>query len=144
MTVARILKDKGTDVLTTEPHNTLREVVALLAGRKIGALVVADASKIPVGIISERDVIRALAAGGGGALDDPVSRHMTAKVLTVGMDATIDEVMEIMNTGHFRHMPVVDGAKLAGIVSVSDIVKSHVDTLHSEHQALRDYISRSA
>jgi CBS domain-containing protein len=140
LTVARILKEKGQQVLTARPDATLRDVVAVLAQKKIGALVVSDDSKVPLGIISERDVIRALGATGGGALDDPVSRHMTERVITVGMDATIDEVMEIMNKGHFRHMPVVEDSKLAGIVSVSDIVKRHVDALHSEHQALRQYI----
>ena len=140
LTVARILKEKGQEVLTVKPDDTLKDVVTILALKKIGALVVSDASRAPLGIISERDVIRALAAEGGRALDDPVSRHMTQRVITVGMDATIDEVMEIMNKGHFRHMPVVENSKLAGIVSVSDIVKRHVDALHSEHHALRQYI----
>ena len=140
MTVARILKEKGQLVLTTKPTDKLKDVVAVLAQKKIGALVVSDDTRTPLGIISERDVIRALGATGGSALDDPVSRHMTERVITVGVDATIDEVMEIMNKGHFRHMPVVEDSKLIGIVSVSDIVKRHVDALHSEHHALRQYI----
>ena len=83
MTVARILDDKGRDVFTTQPHRTLKEVIELLADKGVGAVVVSDASQSVLGIISERDVVRVLAKHGASALDNPVSRYMTAKVITV-------------------------------------------------------------
>jgi CBS domain-containing protein len=94
-----------------------------------------------LGILSERDVVRAIGARGALALEDPVSRHMTARVSTVREDATIDEVMATMTNGRFRHMPVVENGRLVGIVSIGDIVKRHVDALHSESEALREYIA---
>jgi CBS domain-containing protein len=141
MTVARILKEKGRDVLTIQPHRTLREVAALLGSRGVGAVVVSDAAGAVLGIISERDVVRAIGASGAAALADPVSRHMTAKVSTVGEDASIDEVMSTMTAGRFRHMPVVANGRLIGIVSIGDIVKRHVDALHHESVLLREYIA---
>jgi CBS domain-containing protein len=141
MTVARILKEKGRDVLTTQPHRTLKEVVTLLAAKGVGAVVVSDAAMSVLGIISERDVIRAIGAHGAAALDDPVSRHMTPKVITVAESDTIDHVMTTMTNGRFRHVPVVEGGRLAGIISIGDVVKRHVNELDSERRALRDYIA---
>ena len=141
MTVARILAEKGREVATTEPHRTLNEVVTLLAARGIGAVVVADASQAVLGILSERDVVRVIAQSGAAALDDPVSRHMTAKVTTVTSSDTIDHVMATMTEGRFRHLPVVEGGRLMGIISIGDVVKRHVSQLDSERQALREYIA---
>ena len=108
MTVARILGDKGRDVFTTQPHCTLKEVVELLAAKGVGAVVVSDASRSVLGILSERDVVRVIARDGAAALEDPVSRHMTPKVITVTVDDTIDHVMQTMTAGRFRHIPVVE------------------------------------
>ena len=119
MTVARILREKGRDVLTTEPHRTLKEAAELLGSKGVGAVVVSDAAANVLGILSERDVVRAIGARGVPALEDPVSRHMTARVSTVGEDATIDEVMATMTKGRFRHMPVVENGRLVGIVSMA-------------------------
>jgi len=141
MTVARILREKGRDVLTTQPHRTLKEVAQQLAEKGVGAVVVSDAAMSVLGILSERDVVRAIGKGGAGALEDPVSRHMTARVTTVGEEASIDEVMQTMTNGRFRHLPVVEGGRLVGIVSIGDIVKRHVDALDSERRALREYIA---
>lgn len=141
MTVARILAEKGREVYTTQPHHTLREVVDLLAARGVGAVVVAEASMSVLGILSERDVVRALARHGAAALDDEVSRHMTAKVTTVTRNDTIDHVMQTMTEGRFRHVPVVEDGRLIGIVSIGDVVKRHVSALDSERQALREYIA---
>jgi CBS domain-containing protein len=141
MTVANILREKGRDVLTTQPHRTLKEAAELLAAKGVGALVVSDAAANVLGILSERDVVRAIGVGGAIALDDPVSRHMTARVTTVGEGASIDEVMATMTHGRFRHMPVVERGRLVGIVSIGDIVKRHVDALHHESEALREYIA---
>jgi len=141
MSVAQILKDKGREVLTTQPHRTMKEAAELLAAKGVGAVVVSDAAMNVLGILSERDVIRAIGAGGASALEDPVSRHMTARVTTIGEDASIDEVMETMTNGRFRHVPVVEQGRLVGIVSIGDIVKRHVNALQSEREALREYIA---
>ncbi len=141
MTVAHILADKGRDVITTPPHRTLREVVAMLAAKGVGAVVVADASMNVLGILSERDVVRVVAHDGAAALDDQVSRHMTPKVATVTREASIDELMEIMTEGRFRHLPVVEEGRLIGIVSIGDVVKRHISAIDSERQALREYIA---
>jgi CBS domain-containing protein len=141
MTVARILKEKGRDVLTTQPHRTLKEVAILLAAKSVGAVVVSDAEMSVLGIVSERDIVRAIGAEGANALDDPVSRHMTTKVTTVTEQASIDHVMELMTNGRFRHMPVVEHGRLVGIVSIGDIVKRHVDAIDNERHALRQYIA---
>lgn len=141
MTVARVLKEKGRDVLTIQPHRTLKEVAALLAERGVGAAVVSDASMTVLGIISERDIVRAIGSGSASALEEPVSRYMTAKVTTVTESASIDHVMETMTAGRFRHLPVVENGRLVGIVSIGDVVKRHVDALDNERRALREYIA---
>jgi len=141
MTVARILAEKGRDVLTTQPHRTLKEVAAQLASRGVGAVVVSDAAQAVLGIVSERDVVRAIGSGPASVLEEPVSRHMTAKVTTVDESASIDQVMGLMTEGRFRHLPVVEGGRLVGIVSIGDVVKRHVNALDSERRALRDYIA---
>jgi CBS domain-containing protein len=140
-TVARILDDKGRDVFTTRPHYTLKEVLELLAARGVGAVVVSDASLSVLGILSERDVVRVIARHGAAALEDPVSRHMTPKVVTVTGEDTIEHVMQTMTAGRFRHLPVVENGRLTGIVSIGDVVKRHVNALDSERQALREYIA---
>jgi len=94
-----------------------------------------------LGIISERDIIRAVAAGGKDALDDKVARHMTQKVVTVEETTKVNEVMEIMTNGRFRHVPVVDGRKCVAVISIVDIVRHRVREIEFEHQALHTYIS---
>jgi CBS domain-containing protein len=141
MNVARILADKGRDVLTTQPHRTVKEVAAQLASRGVGAVVVSDATHAVLGIVSERDIVRAIGAGATSVLEEPVSRYMTAKVTTVDESASIDRVMELMTEGRFRHLPVVENGRLVGIVSIGDVVKRHVNAIDSERRALRDYIA---
>jgi len=141
MTVARILGDKGREVITTEAHHSLLEVIKLLAGKGIGAVVVSDPSRAVLGIISERDIVRAIGANGSAALGEPVSRHMTARVSTVTEDTLIHSVMETMTNGRFRHMPVVSGAKLIGLISIGDVVKHHVSEIETEKRALAEYIA---
>jgi CBS domain-containing protein len=141
MTIARILDEKGRDVFTTQTHRTLKEVIELLAEKGVGAVVVSDASLSVLGILSERDVVRVIARDGASALDNPVSRYMTPKVITVTRDDTIDHVMQTMTTGRFRHVPVVEDGRLIGIISIGDVVKRHVNELDSERQALREYIA---
>jgi CBS domain-containing protein len=141
MTVARILAEKGRDVFTTQPHRTLREVIAMLAERGVGAVVVADDSMAVLGILSERDVVRVIAHAGAAALDEQVSRFMTPKVTTVTRGATIDHLMQTMTEGRFRHLPVVEDGRLIGIVSIGDVVKRHISAIDGERQALKEYIA---
>lgn len=141
MTVSRILAKKGRDVITTEPHRTLREVAQLLSDKGIGALVVTGSDREVLGIVSERDVVRAVARQGDAALDDAVSKHMTARVVTASETATINSMMRQMTTGRFRHVPVVEDGRLVGLVSIGDVVKSRLEEFEVEQQALKDYIA---
>ena len=141
MTVARILAAKGGDVVTVQPHRTVAEVARVLSEKGIGAVVVAGADGEPVGIVSERDIVRAIARHGAGALTEAVTRYMTARIATTTGGATVREVMEQMTNGRFRHVPVVEGGRLSGIVSIGDVVKSHIEEIETEHRALREYIA---
>jgi CBS domain-containing protein len=140
MTVARIVATKGREVVTIQPHRTLAEAIAVLGERRIGAVVVTGADGTVLGILSERDIVRALVAG-ADVLGHPVSRYMTADVVTCAPDMLIVDVMEEMTAGRFRHMPVVDAGHLSGIVSIGDVVKHRLDEMQHETQALREYIT---
>jgi CBS domain-containing protein len=141
MNVQHILRDKGREVASVQPHHSLRDVVARLAEKRVGALLVMDSTRAPLGIVSERDIMRVLASHGAAALDESVSTHMTRKVQTVEEDTLIDEVMAIMTTGRFRHMPVVQNGAVVGIVSIGDVVRYHVEALNHERDSLREYIA---
>jgi CBS domain-containing protein len=140
-TVARILGDKGREVLTTQPHHPLKDVIELLASKGVGAVVVSDAQMSVLGILSERDVVRVLARHGAAALGQPVSGFMTSKVTTVTREDSIEHLMQTMTEGRFRHLPVVENGRLVGIVSIGDVVKRHVNELDSERRALKEYIA---
>jgi CBS domain-containing protein len=140
MTVKAILSVKGDDVLTIEPTVKLSAAAKMLAERKIGALVVTGADHRVVGIVSERDIVHALAAQGATALDLPLTDVMTRKVMTCSLSDTISSVMEWMTQGKFRHLPVLEQGRLAGIVSIGDVVKHRLEEMEREQSALRDYI----
>jgi CBS domain-containing protein len=140
MTVKAILSRKGNDVVTADPNATLAEAVRILAARRIGAVVVTGADRRIVGILSERDVVRVLGDKGPSALETQISEVMTRKVTTCSMRDTVAELMERMTEGKFRHVPVVDDGRLAGIVSIGDVVKWRVHEIEDESDALRDYI----
>ncbi len=140
MTVKAILSRKGNDVVTAEPNASLADAVRILSARRIGALVVTGADRRIVGILSERDVVRVLGEKGPSALDQPIAEVMTRKVTTCSMRDTVSELMERMTEGKFRHVPVVDEGRLAGIVSIGDVVKWRVHEIEDESAALRDYI----
>jgi CBS domain-containing protein len=140
MTVSAILSVKGSDVATAQPHRTLAEVSKMLAEKRIGAILITGADGDLLGILSERDVVRAVAQRGAAALDDPASQHMTAKVVTCGRNDLVVDVMEEMTNGRFRHMPVVEGGKLVGVISIGDVVKSRIAETVAESQSLKDYI----
>lgn len=141
MTIARILADKGDSVVTTSPERTLDEAIHLLAEKRIGALVVSRPDGSVAGIISERDIMRALAGLGGAAFDAPVSEHMTADVVTCRRSTTVEDVMGLMTQGRFRHVPVCEEGRLVGLISIGDVVKTRIAAVEAEHQALRDYIT---
>jgi CBS domain-containing protein len=140
MNVNHILSRKGHDVFTIEPTATLGAAVKMLAENRIGALVVTGADRHITGIISERDIVRALDKKGVAVLSESVADTMTRKVVTCTQSDTIVDLMERMTQGKFRHMPVADRNRLVGIVSIGDVVKTRLEELESEHNALRDYI----
>ncbi|GJD57202.1 CBS domain-containing protein [Methylobacterium dankookense] len=141
MTVARILAEKGNAVVTVTPERTLDEAIHLLAEKSIGAVVVTGPDGSVAGIISERDIMRVLASHGGASFDEPIAAHMTKKVVTCTRTATIEDVMETMTNGRFRHVPVCEEGKLVGMISIGDVVKRRIATVEAEHQAMRDYIT---
>jgi CBS domain-containing protein len=141
MIVNNILSIKGREVLTIEPSRTIGEAARILSERRIGALLVCDGKQPVSGIVSERDIVRALAAHGARALDEPVSSFMTAKVVTCTGETSINDVMELMTQQKFRHIPVVEGGRLTGIVSIGDVVKLRVEEIEAEAQAIREYIA---
>lgn len=141
MTVEHILKGKGRDVVSIRPDQSLAEAARTLSERRIGSVLVTDGSQPVLGILSERDIVRAIAAEGAAALDRPVSQAMTREVVTCTGPSAITEVMEIMTRGRFRHVPVVENGELRGIVSIGDIVNHRLAEIESEHQAMRDYIA---
>lgn len=140
MTVKIILSAKGAEVITIGPTTNVAEAVKLLAERRIGALVVVGAEQSVVGIISERDIVQALAARGAAALDLPLTEVMTRKVATCIPSDTITSIMGRMTDGKFRHVPVVEQGRLTGIVSIGDVVKKRLEEMEHEQAALRDYI----
>jgi len=141
MQVKHILRDKGREVVTIEGDATLSEAARLLARRHIGAVVVMDANGRVGGIFSERDIVRAVAECSIAALGQSVSRHMTRGVSTCSEADTVDELMETMTHGRFRHMPVVEDGRLCGIVSIGDVVKTCIAETTREAQSLREYIA---
>jgi CBS domain-containing protein len=141
MTIARILAMKGHEVATTQPHRTLSEISEILAARRIGAVVITGANGDLLGILSERDIVRAVGQGGVHALDDPASSHMTINVITVTDDVTVLAAVELMNAGRFRHMPIMKGGRLDGIISIGDLVKFRLAEIEQEQLAMREYIA---
>lgn len=140
MIVSTILATKGDSVVTIEPTATLAEASRLLAQHRIGAVVVTGAGGRIVGIVSERDIVRALAAQGAQGLELPLAEVMTRKVVTCTRADTIADLMERMTGGKFRHLPVVEEDRLVGIISIGDVVKLRVMEMEHEQNALRDYI----
>jgi CBS domain-containing protein len=141
MSVLTILSVKGRDVATLPANATLEEVTRLLASRKIGAVVICNDNQEIKGIISERDIIGAIAGDGAAALSKPVSEVMTSKVQCCREDDKIEKLMAMMTGGHFRHMPVERDGALIGIVSIGDVVKQRISEAELMAKAMRDYIA---
>jgi CBS domain-containing protein len=141
MNIAQILKAKGRAVATARPDSTISEIIAKLAQKRIGAIVIVGDSGDVVGILSERDVIRRLGERGSAALQEPASQSMTAAVVSCQETSTLDELMELMTQGRFRHVPVIEDGALVGIVSIGDIVKHHIAEVEMEVTAMRGYFA---
>jgi CBS domain-containing protein len=140
MTVSTILADKGRDVVTIDPGANLAAAAQLLTEKRIGAALILGADLRVVGIISERDIVRALAERGATVLAEPVSQTMTRKVETCNESEPISNIMERMTGGKFRHVPVVDQGRIVGIVSIGDVVKHRLHEMERESAAMREYI----
>ncbi|MEM7442781.1 MAG: CBS domain-containing protein [Pseudomonadota bacterium] len=141
MSVESILRTKGTGVITIRSDETLGEVAKVLAEKKIGAVVVSEDGVKVSGIISERDIVRAVAENGAQALDQPVSSMMTADVITCERADTVESVMQKMTAGRFRHVPVVADGALLGIISIGDVVKKRIEDAEAEAEHLRGFIA---
>jgi CBS domain-containing protein len=139
MTVAWILKEKGRNVVSALPGATIEETVALLEKNRIGAVVIVDELRRVLGIVSERDIVRVLATQGAAALGEAVSAHMTHPVLTCSEHHSIDWLMEQMTSQRHRHIPVTENGRLAGIVSIGDVVKHKLALAESEAAQMRQY-----
>src|SRR3978361_859222 len=142
MTVAHILAEKGSSVATVQRAHTPDDTIRLLAEKSIGALVVTDEARTLVGIISERDILRALAQQGAAALDAPVSSHMIREVATCRRETTNEEIMRLMTDGRCRPRPVCENGKLVGIGSTGGVVKYRLPTMEAEELAMLDSIPK--
>lgn len=140
MRISEVLRHKGNQVVTIRPDATVGELVQLLAEHRIGAVVVADESSAPAGIVSERDVVRHLGDSGPDYLGSPVSGIMTAEVHTCGPEDEVESVARALTDQRIRHLPVLVDGRLAGIVSIGDIVKQRIDELQAERDHLSTYL----
>jgi CBS domain-containing protein len=141
MLVSQILKTKGDLVFTISPHETVAEACRLLLERRVGAMVVVDVRDAVVGILSERDVVKALAEDGAGALSRPVESCMTAEVIFAEPGELVDALMSRMTDRRIRHLPVLSAGRLVGIVSIGDLVKTKIAEAEAEAQHLKAYIA---
>ena len=140
MLISSILEQKGPAVATLRPDQLVSAAVSLMAERRIGAVVVEDKGAV-VGIFSERDLVKHLARDGHDALSEPVRKSMTSPVITCRLDDRVDQVMAMMSQRHIRHMPVMEGAKLRGMISIRDLVRHRLAEKELEAATLLD-ISR--
>lgn len=140
MQVAQILKTKGTTITSVTPETSIADAVKTLSRRHIGAVLVVAPDGALVGILSERDVVHGLAEHGARLLEMRVSEFMTKSVVTCTPDNTVEEIMREMTNRRFRHLPVLDKGRLAGIISIGDAVKSRLEELSAESDMLRNYI----
>ncbi|WP_374387667.1 CBS domain-containing protein [Sandaracinobacter sp.] len=140
MAISSILRGKGHEVVSLTPDSTVADVVETLVQRRIGALLVIELDE-PVGIVSERDIVRCLGAHGVTALQMRVRDVMTAPLITISPDDSIPSAMELMTDRRIRHLPVLDSGRLVGLVSIGDLVKRRIEEAEQEALALKDYIA---
>ncbi|MBI1650637.1 CBS domain-containing protein [Hyphomicrobium sulfonivorans] len=139
MNIGQVLKAKGRTVATARPDATLLDIISKLTNKRIGAIVIVGDNGDVAGIVSERDVVRKLGERGPDVLSEPVAKTMTTNVITCQEHTTLDELMEVMTQGRFRHVPVIEDGALVGIVSIGDIVKHHIAEVEMEVTAMRGY-----
>ena len=143
MLVSHILREKGRAIVAVTPNASLADAAQTLTKNRIGAVLVLDGDGSAAGILSERDIVRAMAWEGAAALSRTVASCMTTPVATCEENDTVEELMERMTHGRFRHLPVVDQDRVVGIVSIGDIVKTRIEETLREAQALKEYIAAS-
>jgi CBS domain-containing protein len=142
MNVATVLQHKGGNVVTARPDSSIAEICSLLRSARIGAVVISPDRVRVEGIVSERDIVRALAEHGAAALSKTAADLMTRGVITCAPDEDVAGLMTVMTTGRFRHVPVCDEGALVGIVSIGDVVRVRVDEIEHEAEALRTYVTQ--
>lgn len=143
MTVAQILNSKGRSVIIATPDDTLKNIADTLAKKRIGAVVIIGSEGDIVGIVSERDVVRAISVLGAKALDKPASEIMTTSVMTCDPRDSEAELMGLMTEHRIRHLPVVDDGKLDGMISIGDVVKFRIEAIEHEAEEMKVYIASS-
>ncbi|MDA8265312.1 MAG: CBS domain-containing protein [Actinomycetota bacterium] len=141
MKISTLLQAKGTSVFTISPDASVAEAVGSLGEHNIGALVVSTDGRVVNGIMSERDVVRAVGRLGSAALAAPVSAIMSVEVRTTSRDDTVESLMMTMTQHRIRHVPVLENGELAGMVSIGDVVKNRMEELERDRNALVDYIN---
>ena len=141
MNVASILTEKGSNVVTAKPSESLLEISKVLRQHGIGSVVLSNGDGDIAGIVSERDLVRAIAEFGPDILKSPTSEYMTRKVITCRKSDTIESIMAAMTDGRFRHMPVVEDDKLIGVISIGDVVRHRIAEAEMEASAMRSYIA---
>lgn len=144
MLVSHILREKGRDVVSVTDDMPISDVVKVLSERRIGAVLVVGPAGGVVGILSERDIVRALASDGAAALQRDAHAYMTREVVACAEADSIEDVMEAMTRGRFRHLPVFEEERLVGLVSIGDVVKSRIADAEFETQTLRQYVVMGA
>ena len=141
MAVAQILRQKGADVVTVSPSDSIQTIVGLLASHRIGAVVVLDGKGSIAGIVSERDIVRAMAADAARVMTRTAKDIMTAKVMTCEPNDSEAELMQLMTENRIRHLPVVSGGRLAGMISIGDVVKLRMEAIEREAEEMKTYIA---
>jgi CBS domain-containing protein len=144
MTVAAVLRQKGSAVISVAPEASVAEVADIITTHRIGAVVVLDPARKMLGIVSERDVVKALSAHKAAVLQLTAADLMTRSVITATPETTVDRAMEIMDHGYFRHLPVIEDDRLAGIISIRDLVKYRMMLQEHEVESMKAYVARSA
>lgn len=144
MILASILKQKGSDVTSVSPTATIASVVATLADKRIGAVLVLDAADQLLGIVSERDIVRSLSRNGARTLEMTAGQLMTRGPQTTSSSTTVAEAMAMMTEGRFRHLPIVEAGHLNGLVSIGDVVKARISEQDHEVDSLRAYVAGGA
>ena len=141
MSVSHILKQKGRDVITAKPSDTVKHVAEMLGSKRIGAVIVSSGDGKIDGIVSERDIVRAVGLEGAAALGKPISAVMTGDVRSCSDDDSETELMALMTKHRIRHLPVVTAGKLSGMISIGDVVKFRIEQIERDAEDMKAYIA---